>query len=85
MTFATTASLKRHMVASHPRATTSTKLSDVFSKDTILEIQTFDDVSQISIDPSNEIYFKDETGNSNYDVISALEVDTRDVFKGRVL
>ena len=54
--------------------------NDGFSKDTILEIQTFDDVSQISIDPSNEIYFKDETGNSNYDVVGALEVDASDVF-----
>jgi hypothetical protein len=63
LTFATSASLKRHIQASHPKMTPDFpemfNPDEDFSKDTILEIQTFDDVSQISLDPSNEIYFKE--------------------------
>ena len=73
MTFATSASLKRHVQTTHQKMSTSSSndfadmfshSNDGFSQDTILEIQTFDDVSQISIDASNDIYFKEDTTSS---------------------
>ena len=53
-----------------------------FGKETILEIQTFDDVSQLSIDPNNEIYFKedDEMTSSNSVTYGSVSRDEQAYF-----
>lgn len=89
MTFATSASLKRHVQTSHQKMPTSASTSndfadmfshsnDGFSQDTILEIQTFDDVSQISIDASNDIYFKEDTTSTGANLCDVIDVRNDD-------